>query len=86
MKAMFVINKQGVPFNVRLAENDTIIKFYDARYIDKFGELGQFVSSYYVETIIDHDRGLCLDGGVYDWQVSEENMMEIIDWLKSLTS
>jgi hypothetical protein len=45
--------------------------------------VGQFVSRYYVETLLGHEGGLCLDGGISDWQVSAGNMVQIKKWLRA---
>lgn len=47
--------------------------------------LGQFVSRYYIETLLEgeQDRGLCLHGGVPKWNISAECMNEIRAWLRT---
>jgi hypothetical protein len=68
-------------------EDETLVEFYDTRYdhnsdwLEEF--TGQFVSRYYAETLLGHEGGLCLDGGIYDWQVSAGNMAKIKNWLKA---
>jgi len=60
-----------------------MIEFYDPRY--QHTSHGQFVSRYYVSTILERDTGgLCLDGGVPDWCVSANDMVEIRAWLRRL--
>ena len=92
-----VTNENGMTFNVQivlegesyglegsLTAKADLIEFYDARYEGEvFGEMGQFVSRYYVETIREHGRGvgLDLDGGVADWTVDAEAMDEVIDFV-----
>ena len=53
------------------ADKDTI-EFYDAR--SDFTLLGQFVSRYYTETLVNRSyktaQGLNLHGGEPDWQIS----------------
>lgn len=45
-----------------------MVEFYDASVGPKFfGERGQFVSRYYVDTLLKHRGGLTLDGGVPEW-------------------
>ena len=56
-----------------------LIDFYDPRY--QHTPLGQFVSRYYIDTIITHTGALCLDGGVPEWTVSATDMAEIQAWL-----
>jgi hypothetical protein len=64
-----------------------MVEFYDSRY--PHTEYGQFVSRYYISTILSQDRyggkysnGLCLDGRVPAWQVSAEDMAEVVSFLQ----
>ena len=60
-----------------------LIEFYDPRY--QHTPIGQFVSRYYVSTILERDTGgLCLDGGVPDWYVNANDMAEIRAWLRRM--
>lgn len=91
-----VINENGVKFNVRVVEsgdrygrNDklvnesgkNLVEFYDSRY--DHTELGQFVSRYYEETILETSAGLDLDSGSIAWELSEKNISEVKDWLEA---
>ena len=94
-KVIKIKNDEGVPFNVRLEEKgdkcgvkfslahdkqDPLVEFYDASVDkEKFTEYGQFVSSYYLSTLLGHTDGvgLILHGGVDSWEVSDRNMDEI---------
>lgn len=85
----------GVPFTVRLVrkgdhygldgclvhdEDDPLVEFYDARY--PHTEYGQFVSRYYLSTLLDDPVwGLDLDGGVEDWTVDGDTMSTVYVWL-----
>ena len=65
-----------------LTADAPMIEFYDPRY--DFTPLGQFVSRYYLSTLEDDrevlcERGLCLDGGVPAWNVSGQQMAEILE-------
>jgi hypothetical protein len=65
-----------------------MVEFYDARYTDKsFADRGQFVSRYYIETLTDSGcpRGLCLDGGVPEWSVSAEGMIQVLQYIQGAT-
>jgi hypothetical protein len=68
-------------------EGKPLVEFYDARY--PHTEFGQFVSRYYVETILGDDgygpkdSGLSLDGGIPEWTVSAEDMATVRDYLKA---
>jgi hypothetical protein len=69
--------------------SDPLVEFYDLRY--PFALLkpdadtsGQFVSRYYLKTLLEHgDAGLDLDGGVRDWKIDAAAMAEVIDWLRT---
>lgn len=53
-----------------------LVEFYDTRY-------DQFVSRYYVKTILEVDSGLNLHGGVEDWTIDKTGMDFVKDWLKN---
>jgi hypothetical protein len=58
-----------------------MVEFYDTRY--PHTQYGQFVSRYYVDTLLERDTGgLCLDGGVPSWTVSAEDMATVRNFLK----
>jgi hypothetical protein len=64
--------------------NDTV-EFYDATYAgrDGFATVGQFVSCYWLETIVDVQGGLCLDGGNASyWTISAGAMAQVVAFLK----
>ena len=74
-------------------KQEPIVRWYDGRYPHKKeGKivLGQFVSSYYITTMLGDEfgarlgdsGGLCLDGGVPDWGVSQECAKEVADFLE----
>lgn len=62
-----------------------IVEFYDATYAetDAFGPYGQFVGSYYIETLLerDVDRPLSLWTSIPEWTVPAEGMAEVREWL-----
>lgn len=73
--------------------NRNMLEFYDSRYPhDKNTEdtmLGQFVSRYYMETIVDRhetfaQHGLDLHGGVPSWKIDASGMTSLIEKLKYL--
>lgn len=101
-KFMTVVNQNGIPFHVRLVEQgekfglerclthdniNPLVEFYDARYTKGFDLLGQFVSRYYLSTLlrIEERGGLCLNGEILDWYIDEEAMQEIYDWFDWIT-
>ena len=69
------------------------VEFYDARFVfaDEAGaEFGQFVSRYYLKTLqADRGnicgRGLCLDGGVPNWNVDSGAMQAAFALLDNWT-
>jgi hypothetical protein len=86
-------------FNVRIVKvgdryglNDCLVnrdrpmvEFYDTRQDPaKFGERGQFVSRYFVYSILEREEnvGLSLLGYVPDWTVSAAGMREVIAYLR----
>jgi hypothetical protein len=70
-------------------EDKPLVEFYDVRY--PHTEFGQFVSRYYVSTILGDDgygpkdSGLNLHGGVPEWTVSERHMDIVRAYLKGYT-
>jgi hypothetical protein len=87
-------------FNVRIVNtgdkyglNDCLIntkapmvEFYDSRY--PHTQYGQFVSRYYVETLLGsyYPNGLCLDAGVDAWSVSADGMLQVIEFIEGATA
>jgi hypothetical protein len=70
-----LVNRNSVP----------IVQFFDRRY--NFSENGQFVSSYYISTLINRDKkdALCLQGGVPDWNISAASMSLVVSWLEEFS-
>jgi len=67
-------------------EGEPTVEFYDARYTEKFGKLGQFVSSYYISTLLKNDDrtvGIDLDGGIDSWKVKYQAYNEVKDYLQA---
>lgn len=67
------------------------VEFYDATHKadPRFGPLGQFVSRYYLNTLVDDrdvltQRGLCLDGGVPEWGIQGEAFAKVLAWAESV--
>ena len=83
-------DKYGRDFCLTHDEDKPLVEFYDSRY--PHTEFGQFVSRYYVSTILGEDKwgraegGLCLDGGNADsWTVSARHMDIVRSFLKGAT-
>jgi hypothetical protein len=66
-------DRYGLNFCLTHDKKDPLVEFYDARY--PHTEFGQFVSRYYVSTILEgQNRGLCLDGGEPEWSICASDM------------
>lgn len=99
MDNYITVVSHGIPFNVRLIKQgekwgidrcvthdkiDPLVEFYDARYT-KITSLGQFISSYYLSTLIitkSCREGLNLHGGEPDWYIDKQGMTEVFEWLE----
>lgn len=83
-------DKYGRDFCLTHDEDKPLVEFYDSRY--PHTEFGQFVSRYYVKTILedngygDKSVGLQLHGGVPAWTVSERHMDIVRAYLKGYTA
>ena len=93
-----VTNDQDVTFHVRIVrEGDKwgrddcltwdderpAVEFYDATADPaKFGPRGQFVSHYFLETILEGhpDFGIDLHHGVIRWSITGRNKQQVIEW------
>lgn len=82
-------DKYGRDFCLTHDEDKPLVEFYDTRY--PHTEYGQFVTRYYVETILGTDKwgrgegGLCLDGGVPSWTVGKQDMDTVRKYLQAET-
>ena len=84
-------DKYGRDFCLTHDEDKPIVEFYDRRY--PHTEFGQFITRYYVGTILGNDGysgkgegGLILDGGNRDeWTVSARDMDVVRAYLKGYT-
>ena len=75
--------------HLQLSVNEPQVHIYDSRYNfnPQLGFVGQFVSAYYVSTLLqdEYPHGLQLDVGTEEWQLSKGNMHTLIEWLKEET-
>jgi hypothetical protein len=65
--------------------DEPLVEFYDARYAGKegFDPEGQFISRYYVGTILERPHtGLDLYGGEPQWKVCADDMELVKLWLR----
>lgn len=82
--------KYGLNFCLTHNGDKPLVEFYDARY--PHTEFGQFVSRYYVSTILGTDGygsaegGLSLDGGVPEWTVSAYDMETVRSFLEGVAA
>ena len=82
--------KYGLDFCLTHNSDKPLVEFYDTRY--PHTEFGQFVSRYYVETILGEDGygseegGLNLDGGIPEWTVSAKDMETVRNFLKGVAA
>lgn len=62
--------------------DDPLIEFWDLDASkEKFGEEGQFVSSYYLSTFRRiHGTGLDLYGGVAGWEINADTVTALQEW------
>lgn len=62
-----------------------MVEFYDARYTDAqgFTPRGQFVSRYFVRTLLDGSAsGLMLEGSEREWDIDGATMARVRDYLR----
>lgn len=86
-----IMASNGVPFRAVVDAN--MVEFFDRRYIEGFTPDGQFVSRYYVDTLIGDrimpgfergHRGLDLHGGIPDWTIDANTMDIVLSWLQNV--
>lgn len=79
-------------------DNSPLVEFYDLSHTAKFGPRGQFVSRYYVSTLLGRDEYVCnkgmeaemgiglnLEGGVAAWSIDADAMDVVRSWLDNQT-
>jgi len=63
-------------------ETGTIVEVYDAKYVEGFTPLGQFVTAYGARTLTDsavgRGTGLILDGGIPAWRMSADEFTTVL--------
>jgi hypothetical protein len=63
-------------------ESEPLVEFYDLD-IDRTPFGGQFVSRYYISSLLEKNSGgLCLDGGVPKWNINEPDMNDVRKFLE----
>jgi hypothetical protein len=82
----------GVPFVARIETFTAVdprltVCFFDTRHIGRPNQPGQFVSDYFVETILAGADGLLLHGAYPDeWAVDATSMYRLRAWLRQVTA
>lgn len=59
--------------------DEPLVEFYDARLLHT--EFGQFVSRYYLHTVLEVSMGLDLNSDVGSWYLDAEAMSQVHLWL-----
>jgi|GEM_PF-2881587 len=63
------------------------VAFSDMSHPETFGKDGQFVSAYYLDTVINHNGNLVLNDDEYNraaWTIHNEVMAAIKGWLREV--
>ena len=93
------IVRTGERYGLQMAlvhtKSEPMLEFYDARFDnEKFTPgLGQFISRYYAESIINIDNsphrtqgrprdGLTLDAGIWDWRIEGPDLDIVKNWAR----
>ena len=75
-------DKYGLNHCLTVNKNETLVEFYDTRY--EHTDFGQFVSRYYVETLLARPSGgIDLDAGIASWKIYSDCYARITAWLKT---
>lgn len=64
-------------------EREPLVEFFDPR--QPHTDLGQFVSRYFVGTLLEGSGGLDLMGHEPTWKISSSAMLMVRDWLRKNT-
>lgn len=81
-RVVAVVDGKSKNFTTASLGDRTLVEFYDRRYT--FTPDGQFVSRYYVDTMLEHSGGLNLHGGVDSWSLDSVTFRQVRSWLQSL--
>jgi hypothetical protein len=64
-------------------DDEPAVEFYDSRYNKGFRSRGQFISHYYLRTLLERpNRALSLDLGLAEWTVTAEEMRDVLRYLR----
>lgn len=81
-RVVVLVNGKSENFSTASLGNRTLVEFYDRRY--DFTPDGQFVSRYYLDTMLEHSGALNLHGGVDNWTLDSVTFRQVRSWLQSL--
>ncbi len=83
-RLVFTGDRYGLNGCLNHEGKEPLIEFYDCRSdFNKWLEFEcQFISRYCLSTFMSHEGGLCLDGGVPSWEISEENTLAVQSWVR----
>lgn len=86
-KWIVAVLKSGDKYGSTLSscvKEDTVM-FYDSSVSWSKQEypFGQFISSYYLQTLLEHTGGLSLDASIPSWCVDAKTFKEIREWLEN---
>ncbi len=74
----------GLAMKMVHTNEEPLVEFYDQRRLKSSRRpLGQFISRYFVWTILEGPGGLLLDTGSPDWSLTSETMHTVRTWLRS---
>lgn len=67
-------------------EEEPVVEFYDRSYFFDENGRGQFVSRYYMSTLLEDEEvtGLNLEDGVPDWYIDKATMEGVVEILKEM--
>jgi hypothetical protein len=83
VRLIFKGDRYGLNYAICHDKKEPLVEFYDTRY--NHTKFGQFVSRYYLSTIlqIPARQGLNLHGGIKQWSISSSTLKLVQDWLAS---
>lgn len=82
-RLLFKGGSYGLGFQLIHGEDAPILEFYDVKH--PHTPYGQFITRYYVHTLLDHAASVGLDmmGDVPGWKLDAESLALVMDWVKT---
>lgn len=87
VRVVFTGDRYGMQDCLTHKGAEPMVEFYDVRHAgEAFGPRGQFVSRYYLSTMLAHQEGagLCLHGGVAAWSVTGAEFAVVAAFLRGV--